>query len=133
MGRLSFDLDDEADLDRDTERKGGTTDGGAGVATGLTKDFDEKVGGAVDDLRVGGEVRLGIDEARDGDDAGDAVERAKLGFDHGEAGEEGGLGGFLSGFKRAFGGDFPKELEVTDDGEASGNVEEISGADGTQV
>ena len=48
-----FDLDDEADFRGSVQREGGSPEGDAGMLPGFTKNFEEQIGGAVDDLGQG--------------------------------------------------------------------------------
>lgn len=130
---LLEDLDHEADFDGNAEGEGGDSDGGAGVPAGFTEDFDEEVGGTVDDLGVGGEIGFGVDVSAEADDFFNSAQASHFGLDDGEAGEERGFCGCLCGFDVALRGDFSFEGLLSNDGEASGDVEEVSGADAVDV
>jgi hypothetical protein len=99
----------------------------------LAEDFDEEIGGTVDDLGMIGKVRGGIHEPGDRNDAGHLVERPQFRFDDRETGEEGETGRLFGAFEVALGGDFPNRLFIPKDGEATRDVEEIAGAAGIEV
>ena len=126
-------LDDEADFDGGVEGEGGRAEGDAGVFAGFAEDLEEEVGGAVDDLGVIGKIGGGIDEALEVHDPADLVEGADFLADDGEAVEDdvfGGGGGTLDG-------DCIWDLAGDDgavlDGEATGEEEEVAGADAVDV
>src|SRR5262245_63732322 len=72
-----LDRKDRLDLDRDLAGQRAHADGGAGMAPGIAKHFDEQVGAAVDHLGLVGELGHGVDHAEQLDHVVDAVERAE--------------------------------------------------------
>jgi len=66
----------------------------------LAKDLDEKVGTAVNDLGMVGEIWNSVDESENLHDAGDAVEAAQLMMNDGQQSDAGGTGESISLLKR---------------------------------
>lgn len=92
---LVLDLDDQVDFHGNVEGQCGDADGRAGVFSLISKNFDEKLGGSIDDLRVAVEIRFRIDESIQGDDLPHLVERADFILDHGKAIEDAQAGPLL--------------------------------------
>ncbi len=100
---IEGDFYDALDDDGVIAGKGGHARGGAGVASGVAKEGDEKVGRAVDDLGLSGEAGGAVDETDDLVDAGHAVEVTQFALHAGEEVEGAETGGLVALFRGEIG------------------------------
>ena len=93
-----FDLDGHLNFDQSIAGKRADADGGTDVSTGLAKDGDKEIGGAVDDAGRVGEARDCADVTVNADDAANEIERSEVSAKDGKLGESAALSGGIAVF-----------------------------------
>src|SRR5918998_4707961 len=134
MRYLGFELRHELHLDRRVQRQLSDAHGRAGVQPGLSEDLAYKLGGPVDDLRLGVEARCRGDEAGHLYEAPYPVQASGLSRGGGEGVQGAEPGGGVGIFDRDGVTDLAGLAELTVlKGELTGGEDQCSGAGGRYV